>query len=515
MMLFKGFFYSIYNQIFMKCWLNKITSSQRIAFIISLIFAITLVPILRIGIYNYPSADDYSFSLKTFEAWQSTHSFKIVLEAAVQTVIEYYHTWQGTYSAIFFMTLQPAVFGSAFYKMVPFLLIGSLIGSYLWFTNILLCQILKASKSDWIIICISLLFLTILFPVSPVEAFYWYNGSVFYNFFFILSILLFGSLLSAIRASSRAKKSIYSLISVILSFLIAGGNFTTGLVIPLILGIAIGGLCLVRKKVPAILILSLGSLLTGLVISILAPGNDVRQLNFADTPTPFEAIFKSITYGLHEFIHWLKLPVLLITLFITPTIYRIVKKSNYLYRYPGVFLIITFGIFCAMFTPPFYAMNMPGPGRLINICKFAYLWILIANLFYICGYLSHRAKYSKLISALSVYLRRSKTAFFFSGSAISLLAICIFGSAAIRSRSVAYIAWKSLQMHQAQQYGEEMEARMIAYRSPLKTIEVDTLSSKPVLLFFSDITIDKEHWHNKDVARFFNKESVQLKVNQQ
>ena len=43
-----------------------------------------------------------------------------------EKVAERYANWQGTYSAMFLMALQPAVFGNGFYALVPFLTLGAL-----------------------------------------------------------------------------------------------------------------------------------------------------------------------------------------------------------------------------------------------------------------------------------------------------------------------------------------------------------------------------------------------------
>ena len=510
---FKGLIFIKYPEsIYLNSFMLEKNLSRKIAFLIIFFFMLALIPVLRIGLYNYPSADDYSFGIKTFQVWEATHSVKAVIAEAVRIVELNYQTWQGTYSAIFLMALQPAVFGTLFYKAVPFFLIFLLTASYLWLTHLLLCQILKASKSEWLIICFSLLFLTILFPVSGVEAFYWYNGSIFYNFFFALSIFLISSLLSAIRTVSKVKRTFYCILSVLLSAIIAGGNFTTALIVPLLLILYISSQVFNHKKVPAIVIISLVILLAGLAVNALAPGNQVRQANFTDTPSPIMAILKSIGHGVYELKHWLKLPVFLILVIITPFIHHITRRSAYRYSYPGIFSLLSFGIFCAMFTPPFYAMNMAWPGRLLNICSFAYFWLLILNIFYWSGYLNHQTRFNERLSSLKLNRKLKEMSPRSVGSIFCLLTFCVFGLAMMRSKSTPYIAWKSLSSGEAQQYGLEMEKRFIQYKGPGKEIQVDSLTVKPKLLFFSDITPDKKHWHNQDVAKFFGKESVCVKA---
>lgn len=77
--------------------------------IVVTIFVLLLIPLLLIGRYNHPSADDFSYGLHTAQIWTETHSLAETLAAAVQQVQGVHTTWQGTFSAVFLMALQRAV----------------------------------------------------------------------------------------------------------------------------------------------------------------------------------------------------------------------------------------------------------------------------------------------------------------------------------------------------------------------------------------------------------------------
>ena len=142
-----------------------------------------LVPMLLVARYNVPCADDYHFGAPTHAAWQATHSLAAVVKAAGEKVAERYANWQGTYSAMFLMALQPAVFGNGFYALVPFLTLGMLAAGTCFFCLSLFTKLLGASR--WQALVLALVWLGIdtqLLP-SAVQGFYWYNGAIFYTFF--------------------------------------------------------------------------------------------------------------------------------------------------------------------------------------------------------------------------------------------------------------------------------------------------------------------------------------------
>jgi len=87
----------------------------RKAFVLSCLpfFLISLLPVCRLAFYAHPAGDDYAYGVAAHLAWTDTHSLSAVLAAAVSNVKGYYTSWQGTYSSIFLMSLQPAIFQSA------------------------------------------------------------------------------------------------------------------------------------------------------------------------------------------------------------------------------------------------------------------------------------------------------------------------------------------------------------------------------------------------------------------
>lgn len=100
--------------------------------------ACSLAPLFLIGLYAHPCADDFSYGAPAALAWSASGSFLEVLESAACNTIQVYHTWQGSFVAVFLMSLQPAVFGEGMYFWgVVFLLLSYLVGS-LFFLKVFL-----------------------------------------------------------------------------------------------------------------------------------------------------------------------------------------------------------------------------------------------------------------------------------------------------------------------------------------------------------------------------------------
>ena len=162
---------------------TKSTVQKGIFLVLAVLFLLSLIPVFAMAFYAYPSADDLTYGVATARAWQENHSLSSVVSAAWEGTMEKYQTWQGSFFAVLLMHLQPAVFGTSCYSVGVLLLIGYLtFGALLLYTisrRLFSCARLPAG-----IITLVLLFLSLSFTYDPVESFFWYNGGVYYTFFY-------------------------------------------------------------------------------------------------------------------------------------------------------------------------------------------------------------------------------------------------------------------------------------------------------------------------------------------
>ena len=92
------------------------------------VLVLAVLPLLCAARFDVPCADDLSFGGRAHLAYVRTGSAAAAVAAAAEEARIAYTTWQGTFSAIFLMGLQPAVFGEAAYAVTPFIMLLALIG---------------------------------------------------------------------------------------------------------------------------------------------------------------------------------------------------------------------------------------------------------------------------------------------------------------------------------------------------------------------------------------------------
>lgn len=100
----------------------------------------SLVPMVWLGRYNYPTGDDYYYGTEAHLVWQQTGSIPQAISAACAGVAKSYQIWQGTYSALFLMYLAPNAFSNTAYHLVTFVILLLLCGGIFYLLRSLVCH---------------------------------------------------------------------------------------------------------------------------------------------------------------------------------------------------------------------------------------------------------------------------------------------------------------------------------------------------------------------------------------
>lgn len=257
---------------------------QRIAIILAVLFALSLLPVMAVAFYNHPRADDYTYGAvlrKVIDAGQGLPEAVAAIAAYVRST---YARWQGSFSAVVLFTLQPGVFSENGYWLTTALtLLPLLLG-----TGMLLRQlgkILHAPRATVVLIFLSLMTLSIQLVPDLNQTFYWFNGGCYYTLYYALSLMLLtGTLRICTDGKCRAGRTV---LCMALAFFIGGGNYTTILVTLILLMLLLLAL-LVRKKLAwRQILLVMTVLLTAFAINAAAPGNRVRA---ATIPRSMDAV---------------------------------------------------------------------------------------------------------------------------------------------------------------------------------------------------------------------------------
>lgn len=494
------------NKAFNKlCSIIKI-SKPFIAIMGLIVLIISIIPLLKIAKYNHPVADDYDYGIITYNTWNNSHNIFKTIKSGFNTSRNFYNNWQGTYSATFLMSLNPIHFG--FRSLGTYILIFSLILSIFYFLYVLFIKYLKSDKWTYLIVADILVFLSIQFCSSPVEAFYWWNGSIYYTFFYSLSLIFWGILLNMFKKNNKV---ISVILLSLLSFIMAGSNYTTCLANLIILCLLTIYLVILKNKNYKYLLYLFILYLGFFMINALAPGNSVRASGVTGTNAVL-AVIKSFKYSIRYLVEWTNLFTIICFIIIGALVYQISKDKSILCKHPILFSSITFCIFTAQFTPPIYALSNIGEGRLHNIIHYSYYLMILLNIIYYINWFKFTILNNKLKTIEDYFNIRFKTCSgIVSLIGVGFLAINLYP---MYGNLISSKAIYSLKSKEANTYYNEYLERLELYRSDDKNIEVKEHTVKPYLLYFSDITTDSTHWQNVSVEKFYNKDSVILIPNQ-
>lgn len=469
-------------------------------YLLTAVFVLSLIPLFIIARYNAAAADDYHYGIWVHSVWKNTHSLASTLKAAYDKARVTYYEWQGTFSAIYVFSLQPAVFGDKFYCLVPVIMLGGLISSTLFFCRAFFGEVFGGGRSS-LFIALVWLFVGIQMLPGAVEGFYWYNGSSYYTLFYSFSLFMFGLLIMFVKASSPAKKWTSFAGVCIFAFIIGGGNYITALITVLIFIISIAVLLICRNKSAYFALIPFALLLTAFFLSIAAPGNAIRQ-SYYTPPGFWKTIGSSFSYSFESLKYEANLMLLPWIVLLIPIFWHTASNSNFSFPLPPLVLVFTFCLYAAQFAPPMYAMGYVAGKRLENIIFYSYVFFLIFNVFYIVGWCSKKFSGEKLDIVMNSTVLP-----------LLLLAVSLTFMAGYDAMPQKYVttlsAVDSLRSGEAQAYYKECEKRLHILENPsIQDAIFAPYVNKPYLLYFDDISDDKNDWRNLSVTYFYGKESV-------
>lgn len=489
--------------------IQKLFTPKRLAVLLTVVYVVSLVPLLWIAKYNYPSADDYTNGSRCHQIWEMGGSvFRVIGEALLRTVDEWF-TWRGCYTSSFLSALPPNIWGDNLYFLTPWLVLLMLSGSMLYLLHEILVKAMKADQYTSHSISMLVLLITVqcLYEQGRVEAFYWYSGAINYTFVYGLSLLFYGLLISAGYAKGK-KRTVRLILASVLGFLTAGGNQMTMLNAAIVLLVMIGIMTYRQKWQEHLgLLLPIGTFFVGFVLAVIAPGNFARA-GAAQGMNPIKAILVSL-YGCLDLAvdEWTSWPLIVIVIAMVPLFWHIAEKSDFTFRYPMVVVFFGYGLVSAMLTPPLFALGNIEAGRIQALLYFMYVLVLTLCVGYITGWVQKKFQICSGINRKTGSL-----------CLLGCFVFLIFGSViTVIPEPHYYTATSAMQElldGSAMIYGEEQRERNVQYRNEgTGTIEVDKLSKQPSLLFFSDISEDPKDWKNQGVCRFFGLDAVVISKN--
>lgn len=478
---------------------------QRIAIILAVLFALSLLPVMAVAFYNHPRADDYTYGAvlrKVIDAGQGLPEAVAAIAAYVRST---YAHWQGSFSAVMLFTLQPGVFSdNAYWLTTALTLLPLLLG-----TGMLLRQLgkmLHAPRTTVVLIFLALMTLSIQLVPDLNQTFYWFNGGCYYTFYYALSLMLLtGTLRICTDGKCRAGRTV---LCMALAFFIGGGNYTTILVTLILLMLLLLAL-LVRKK-PAWrqILLVMVALLTAFAINAAAPGNRVRAATIPRSMDAIPAILYSFDRAWARVSGWFGWPQGIAIALFALLMWDFVGQCGLEFRFPLLKSALAYAIFSAQMTPSLFAMANVGPGRQIDIYYYAYGWLLLCWTFLWVGWLRNSRIGTKIDAALSHLTRHSAAI----AAALSLALVLTLPSAHPTSGAVptSVAAAKALISGEAQTYHQQYTEILQTLRQPGEICEIPDVVVCPAFLNPLGLADEGQscYWVNQALANYFGHQQV-------
>lgn len=465
------------------------------------LLAASLVSILLLGRYDWPSSDDYCYAYRPHEALLQGGNF---LGAVWYTMWGYYQSWQGTFMALGLMAVTPLAVSEYLYWLTPVVMLASLCLGTFKLTDTLVRRGLGSTWRQTVFVAVPILLLSIQFVPSPKDSFYWWNGAVYYTFTYGIMLLL-AERFAALKLAQTRRQVLWAVLPGIpAGILVGGSNYVSALLATLI-----GGLFLLwflwreRGKFFPGLVLFL-SLAVPFAISFLSPGNQVRQDTVTEPLGAVGAVALSILQAGKDCLTWPNWVSLFVFALLIPAVWGLTGRVKFSFPLPLAFSVFTFLLFAAQNAPHFYALSQAGPERLRSIVYYAFYWLVLLNLWYWLGWLRRAAL--PRVKEPERLLRRCRLAV-----PVLLVLLAAVGLGRCWASMTSVRAAAALADGSAAAYYQEQTARMDALLDETVTDPVFApIQVRPPLLYNSDITADPADWRNNLMRMFYHKNSVTL-----
>lgn len=457
---------------------------------------VLLLPLLLMGRYDHMSADDYSFGLFAHNAWIDTHNPFLVIKAAAEYTYWVYRYWQGTYSSVFLMCLQPGIFHEKLYCLTPYITIGFLFLGIIVFLYSFCTVFFEGEKISTKIISLFVFIVCVEFVETPVEAFYWFNGSIHYTAMQGVLLCLLGLSIYYMNQDIVKKRTVLGLM--LLALIVGGANYMTSLSAVLI-EVAIALFQFIKNKKNIYLIVCVWVVsISGLLINIMAPGNHNRQSIYKGYSV-CQTIYKSFEEGFNCITQLFTLSFVLMIFIFVPIAYYCIVKSEFSFHYPVLFMLVTLCLYCAQFAPGLYATRSGGPYRLRNATQYMFYIYFFLNEIYIIGYLKNNCN-------LKMDILKSKISY-----AILIVVFIFVSSYAGYNSYTSLSALHSIITNEAQLYHYHMcqrEAVLKNHETDNTDVVLKAVPVTPKLITYEDAGLDTTDPFNTAIANYYHKKSV-------
>lgn len=472
--------------------------------------------------YAVPWYDDYNFGKYVKNFLEQEYSLKSALEGAVFGAKSEWYAWQGTYAATFFNTLMPEVWGEGYYFLGPLFIILILPASVCVLTKTLVRDVLKADMASCVIVQSVAAAIAVVLIHSPQEGFYWYVGGICYVGAHSFLMLLTAAWIKLLVGKKKISSVILMACTMAGAALVAGFTYMTVLQ-GLLAGLSIVALGVsLRKRRVLLLLPSVLVYAYGFYKSVIAPGNHVREAALEKAGVvgldAVSAVVNSFVEAFRHMAEFTDMMTLLMMILLLPIIWRMVKRINFQFLYPGMLLLWSFCFYATGFTPGLYALNSAGPARTLNAIKLTYQVLLLVNEVYWTGWLYNKLRQTRGVSLLGWQWEKKgecsesgKNAPVIFYLTIGLLALGVSIIEPDKEHSYSsYAAYHYVHTGEANNYYQEYQERIEAIKSGGDVVAVKPYYYKPWPICIGDLSENADSGQNRAIARWYEKLAVML-----
>lgn len=513
---------------------RRIDPETAVAATLICLLVLALVPMVAISAFDHSYADDWHYGVDAHLALEAGKGVAGAIAAAAAEVADTFFSWQGTYSAIFLMALQPGVWSEELYGVGAVAIMVALVASTFFASSVLVRDVLGGGRSAAVAAASAALLLQTQLMPSPVEGIWWYNAAIYYTFYHALMLTAAGLGIRLLRGGTRVRAytpvgtALRSLLLVALAFVIAGGNFVTALVFGLLLAVGVAAGVRRGNRRGLLLLPVLAVFVAGFAASMAAPGNAIRQeTQFAgDALGVVPTLIKSGLAAGEYLVLWTNGFLLLMLALVLPLLVRAARRSTCSFRYPGAALMGSFALFAASFTPTFYSMGYVGPGRVQNIRYDLFVILVMVCATWFAGWWVRRREQAaeakgapdgaEAVPADSLAPTAATPVPLAYGrfAAVVLVVLVLSVTAlALDERHiddlVSLSAARSLVTGEAVEYDAQIRERIERIEeSPDAEVEVPFITTAPKVLFMGDIRDNMDTYINYRFAQWWSKDAI-------
>lgn len=470
-------------------------SKKALAIIFVVLFVLSLVPIVVTAFYSVPVLDDYTFGRDAHLAYVHGES---VWEGVMHTFVRFYNDWQGFYSSNFFAACQPYIFNVHLYFISVFTVLFFVISSYFYLFKVIIVDFLKISFEDYILITIPIVEVVVQKMPSIAEGFYWMDGSLTLVYASIF-IYLLAFVLKHSLSNTKKQRLIYSALAVLSVIIISGStpfNFVSYIVLMIV---PLYYLIRNKKSTYKLMIIIFALFVIGLIIVVLAPGNNNRTETLHGMSIP-KAIVYALGYSFFYSGQWISLLFIGVLAFISVVFYKAVDRIQFSFKYPLLFFCILYLAYASRISISLYAKS--GSGALRQLNNYYYIFVLFVSIswLYFVGWVRKKTEVIKINNP-------HKTSVVFM-----LLIALILASSAISHGTTNGISTVStgfsLLNGNTQKYYSEMMDRIDSYISDEEQVFVTPLSVYPSFFIEETLKSDDSFWTNTSIALYYEKQAI-------